>query len=73
MRRRDHGRKPYPSTGHLPPRNCPWGPLPTPRSPGMRDLAWDGDEGHEPGSPDPLCYQIRPPSSLLHAVLTRPE
>lgn len=73
MRHRGHGGKPYPTTGHLPPRNCPWGPLPTPRSSGMTDLAWDGDEGHEPGSPELLRYQIRPPSNLPHAVLARPE
>lgn len=48
-------------------------PSPCPAPPGMRDLAWDGDEGHEPGSPEPLRYQIRRPSSLLHAVLARPK
>lgn len=78
MRRRGRGAKPYPLTGHLPPspfppQTIPGVPLPTPQSPGMRDLAWDGDEGHELGSPEPLRYQIRPPSSFLHAVLARPE
>lgn len=48
-------------------------PSPWHGSPGMRDLAWDGDEGHEPGSLQPLRYQIRPPPSLLHAVLARPK
>lgn len=56
------------SLGSIPGVPSPWHGYP-----GMRDLAWDGDEGHEPGSPQPLCYQIRPPPSLSHAVLARPK
>lgn len=61
------------SLGTFPLGSIPGVPSPWHGSLGMRDLAWEGDEGHEPGSPQPLCYQIRPPPSLSHAVLARPK
>lgn len=70
---RGQGANPMPPLGTFPLRHRPWGGLPRPRSPGSRHLAWDGDEGHELGSPEPLRYQIRPPASLLHAVLVQPK
>lgn len=61
------------SLGTFPLGSIPGVPSPWHGSPGMTDLARDGDEGHEPGSPQPLRYQIRPPPSLSHAVLARPK